>query len=97
MDANERRRRIATRIAAAVVAAVVAVAGSTSGLRAHAAKLHQLSDAPGSSVLGTWRAGGMTITLRPNGIYTASDLTAAWQCGARSRSRTWQAGTEAMA
>ncbi|ACU73837.1 hypothetical protein Caci_4977 [Catenulispora acidiphila DSM 44928] len=77
VDTNKRRRQIAARIAAAALAALVAIAGSTWGLRAHAAKFHQLSDAPGSSVLGTWRAGGMTITLRPHGIYTASDLTAA--------------------
>jgi hypothetical protein len=77
VDAKERRRRMRARIAAVVVAAAVAVAGSAWGLRAHAAKLHRVSGASGSSVIGTWRAGGMTVTLRPDGTYSASDLTAA--------------------
>lgn len=77
VTAKERRTRIAARIAAVVVAVAVAVAGSGWGLRAHAAKLHQASGASGSSVVGTWRAGGMTVTLHPDGTYSASDLTAA--------------------
>lgn len=75
--ANARRRRTVARIAAVVVAVPVAVAGSAWGLRAHAGKLHQVSRASASVVVGTWRAGGMTITLHPDGTYNASDLTAA--------------------
>ena len=76
-DPNARRRLIAARIVAVALAVPVAVAGSVWGLRAHAAKLHQVSGASGSAVVGDWRAGGMTITLRSDGTYSASDLTAA--------------------
>ncbi|MEY9931616.1 hypothetical protein ABH926_006265 [Catenulispora sp. GP43] len=79
--ANARWRRtgvgIRVRIAAVVVAAPVAIAGSAWGLSAHAARLHQVSAASAATVVGTWRAGGMTVTLRPDGTYSASDLTAA--------------------
>lgn len=77
VDANARRRRIAARITAAAVAVPVAVAGPVWGLRAHAARLHQVSRAEASSVVGSWRAGSMTVTLHPDGTYSASDLTAA--------------------
>lgn len=71
------KARPAARIATILAAAAVAVLGSIWGVRAHAAKLHQLSGASASAVVGTWRAGGMTVTLRPDGTYSASDLSAA--------------------
>lgn len=77
VNAKERQRRLVARIAAVAVAAAVAGAGSVWGLQAHAAQLHQVSGASRSSVIGTWRAGGMTVTLHPDGTYSASDLTAA--------------------